>query len=432
MDKVENICIGIVGLGYVGLPLACLFANKYQVVGFDINSEKIHLLQNGIDYTKELNDDDLKQRDIQFSSNPESLQNCDIIIIAVPTDIDSSNSPDLVPLKKASEIVGASITKGATIVFESTVYPGLTEEICIPILEKASGLVWKEDFNVGYSPERINPGDKARPLKKIVKIVSGDTEETLNLLAQLYGSVIEAGIYKAPNIKTAEAAKVIENAQRDLNIAFMNELALIFDRMQLDTRDVLKAAATKWNFLPFEPGLVGGHCIGVDPYYLTYKAEQLGYSPDVINSGRNLNNRMGKFIAEKVLKVLITGNKMVANCKVLLLGCTFKENVPDIRNSKVFDIVYELSEYNISVDIVDPLVVNVPTSSDNPYQILDSPKENHQYDAMVLAVKHAEFKKYDLLKLQSFSTNNELNLFDIKGFFEKGEAETICKYYWRL
>lgn len=432
MNKKESICIGIVGLGYVGLPLASLFAQKYAVVGFDINSEKIRLLQNGIDYTKELLEDELKLSNIQFHNNAESLQKCSVIIIAVPTDIDEANSPDLIPLKKASEIVGTSIKKGAIIVFESTVYPGLTEEICIPILEKASGLVWKEDFNVGYSPERINPGDKARPLKKIVKIVSGDTEETLHFLAELYGSVIEAGIYKAPNIKTAEAAKVIENAQRDLNIAFMNELAIIFDRMQLDTRDVLQAAATKWNFLPFEPGLVGGHCIGVDPYYLTYKAEQLGYSPDVINSGRNLNNRMGKFIAEKVLKVLVNGNKMVTNCKVLLLGCTFKENVPDIRNSKVFDIVHELNEYNIIVDIVDPLVVNVPTTIENAYQIFDSPKENRQYDAIVLAVKHAEFKKYDLLKLQSISANNELNLFDIKGFYEKTLAESICKYYWRL
>ena len=365
-----------------------------------------------------------------FTSNSVDLKKCSIIIVAVPTDIDEKNHPDLRPLEKASETIGEILQPKMTVVFESTVFPGLTEEVCIPILEKTSGLKWKEDFNVGYSPERINPGDKNRPLNKILKIVSGDNSETLDTLSELYGSVIEAGIYKAPDIKTAEAAKVIENAQRDLNIAFMNELAVIFDRMNIDTREVLKAAGTKWNFLPFEPGLVGGHCIGVDPYYLTYKAERLGYSPQVIHSGRHLNNQMGRFIAEKVLKTLIKQERIIAQSKVLILGCTFKENVGDIRNSKVFDIYKVLREYQIHVDVVDPMV-GEKVIKDN-IEIFNSPLEEAKYDAVILAVKHDKFLEYRLSYLKSISKNNKLNLFDVKAFFNKDEAINISEFYWRL
>ena len=422
--------IGIVGLGYVGLPLACLFANKYAVLGFDINEKKVNLLQNGHDYTEEVGTEALKQTNLTFSSNYMDLKKCSILIVAVPTDIDEKNNPDLRPLENASEFLGKILEPGMIIVYESTVYPGLTEEICVPILERTSGLIWKKDFNVGYSPERINPGDKKRPLHKILKIVSGDTPKTLGILSELYGSVIEAGVYEAPDIKTAEAAKVIENAQRDLNIAFMNELSVIFDRMNLDTRDVLKAAGTKWNFLPFEPGLVGGHCIGVDPYYLTYKAERLGYSPQVIHSGRHLNNQMGKFIAEKVVKELIKQERTIAKCKVLVLGCAFKENVGDIRNSKVFDITKVLREYHIQVDIVDPLIDS--KLNNKIEKILNTPDVDLKYDAIILAVKHDAFSNYDLDYLKSISTQGQLNLFDVKAFYNKQTANDICKFYWRL
>lgn len=423
--------IGIVGLGYVGLPLACLFASKYEVVGFDINEEKIKMLNAGVDYTNELADGALHQTSLVFSNEQQSLKQCNIIIVSVPTDIDEYNLPDLRPLQKASEMIGSCLQKGMIVVFESTVYPGLTEEECIPILEKCSGLIWKKDFNVGYSPERINSGDKLRPVQKILKIVSGDTDETLELLAELYGSVIEAGIYKAPNIKTAEAAKVIENAQRDLNIAFMNELAIIFDKMNIDTGDVLKAAGTKWNFMPFEPGLVGGHCIGVDPYYLSFKAQKIGYSPNVINAGRSLNNQMSSFVADKILKLLIAQKKVVASCRVLLLGCTFKENVPDIRNSKAFDIAKSLVDYNIEVDIVDTVVANDRLEFNNKL-ILNKPSEGTFYDAIVLAVKHNDFINYNLEYLASISVDNQLNLFDIKSFYDRHLAVNMAKHYWRL
>lgn len=423
--------IGIVGLGYVGLPLACLFAKKYNVIGFDISTAKVGMLKEFVDYTGDLCPEALHQTSLCFTNNPQDLKECTIIIIAVPTDIDSQNNPDLSPLKKVSQTIGKILEPGMTIVYESTVYPGLTEEVCIPILEKVSNLTWKKDFNVGYSPERINPGDKKRPLHKILKIVSGDTTETLDLLSTLYGSVIEAGIYQAPDIKTAEAAKVIENAQRDLNIAFMNELAVIFDRMNLDTREVIKAASTKWNFLPFEPGLVGGHCIGVDPYYLTFKAEQLGYTPQVIHSGRHLNNDMGKFIAEKVVKELIRQEKVIAKCTVLILGCSFKENVGDVRNSKVFDILKGLSEYHITIDFVDPNVDTCPLG-EKGYNVVKDINLTKKYDAIILAVKHTEFEKYTPTLLSTVSVAGELNLFDVKGFYDRENAIKNSKYYWRL
>lgn len=425
--------IGIIGQGYVGLPLACLLATKYKVLGFDSNRSKIKLLKEGIDYTGEVNSELLSQPNLQFTYDYKGLKLCDVIIVAVPTDIDEQNRPNLLPLISASVIIGSILQKGMTIVYESTVYPGLTEEECIPVLEKTSGLLWKKDFFVGYSPERINPGDKNRPLKKIQKIVSGDTYETLEKLSELYGSVIEAGVYKAPDIRTAEAAKVIENAQRDLNIAFMNELAVIFDRMALDTREVLKAAATKWNFLNFEPGLVGGHCIGVDPYYLTYKAEMLGYTPQVIHSGRHLNNQMGKFIAEKVVKTLIQQEKVVTKCRVLILGCSFKENVGDSRNSKVFDIGKALIGYHITVDIVDPHVFNENARHEEKcMKILEQTPEAVDYDAVILAVKHTVFKKYSLDELKNIAVSKKLNLFDVKAFYDKKEAKSVCFEYWRL
>jgi UDP-N-acetyl-D-galactosamine dehydrogenase len=426
--------IGIIGQGYVGLPLACLLATRYKVTGFDSNASKIQLLKEGVDYTGEVGKAALNQPNLSFTNDYKDLKWCNVIIVAVPTDIDKQNHPDLLPLISASITIGTILQPGMTIVYESTVYPGLTEEECIPVLEKTSGLQWKKDFFVGYSPERINPGDKDRPLQKIKKIVSGDTTETLEMLFSLYGSVIEAGVYKAPDIRTAEAAKVIENAQRDLNIAFMNELAVIFDRMDLDTREVIKAASTKWNFLPFEPGLVGGHCIGVDPYYLTYKAELLGYTPQVIHSGRHLNNQMGKFIAEKVVKILIEQEKVVARCRVLILGCSFKENVGDVRNSKVFDIIDELKAYHINVDTVDPYVSleNDKTGGVGDRVILSQPGNGVFYDAVILAVKHTIFSEYTLELLKQIAIGGNLNLFDVKAFYNREEANKMCQKYWRL
>ena len=426
-----SIKIGIIGLGYVGLPLAALFAEQYTVHGFDIDAKKIALFQKGIDPNGLCNAKQLIQTNLHFSNAINELIDCSHLIITIPTDIDAQNKPDLAPLKKATKMVGGILQKGMTVVFESTVYPGLTEEICIPLLELQSGLTWKRDFFVGYSPERINPGDVKRPIASILKIVAGDTAATLADLSKLYGAVITAGIYQAPSIKIAEAAKVIENAQRDLNIAFVNELALIFDRMGIDTREVLKAAATKWNFLPFEPGLVGGQCIGVDPYYLTYKAEELGYSPRVIHSGRLVNNEMGKFIAEKVVKTLLQAGKNITQCRVLVLGCSFKENIGDTRNSKVFDIVKELLDYTMHVDMVDSMV-NENAYNPTALEIFPTIPSDAQYDAIILAVKHDAFKELDLEKLLNHSTSQDLYLFDVKAFYHQEEAVKICKFYWRL
>ena len=423
--------IGIIGLGYVGIPLAVLFAEKYTVIGFDIDEQKIQLLQKGIDPNGLSDLHLLTNSHLQFSHHLIDLAGCTHLIITIPTDIDAQNKPDLGPLKKATEMVGSVLQKGMTIVFESTVYPGLTEEICIPILEQQSGLIWKQDFFVGYSPERINPGDTQRPIASILKIVAGDSIQTLSNLCGLYESVITAGIYPAPSIKVAEAAKVIENAQRDLNIAFVNELALIFDRMGIDTREVLKAAATKWNFMSFEPGLVGGQCIGVDPYYLTHKAEELGYSPRVIHSGRLVNNEMGKFIAEKVVKTLLHAGKNISQCSVLVLGCSFKENIGDTRNSKVFDIVKELLDYSVKVDMVDPMV-NEKAFNPIGQEISKTIPPTAKYDAIILAVKHNAFKELDLEKLQAHSTAKALYLFDVKAFYDLEEAGKVCQFYWRL
>ena len=348
--------IAVVGLGYVGLPLAVEFGKKYRTIGFDLSAEKIESYKRFVDPTGEVSPADLKaSTGLQCSTDPAVLAEADFIVVAVPTPVDDAHRPDFTPLVKSSESVGKHMKKGAIVVYESTVYPGATEEICIPILEKVSGLKWKQDFFVGYSPERINPGDKERTVTKITKVVSGDTAETLETVKQVYGSIITAGVYPASSIKVAEAAKVIENTQRDLNIALMNELSVIFHRIGIDTLDVLKAAGTKWNFLPFRPGLVGGHCIGVDPYYLTHKADMLGYHPQVILAGRRINDSMGKYVAEQAVKQMIAANRPVKGADVIVLGMTFKENCADLRNSKVIDVIRELQTYGVNVHVHDPI-----------------------------------------------------------------------------
>jgi len=348
--------VAVVGLGYVGLPLAVEFGKKYSTVGFDVSAEKIAAYRLHLDPTGELSSDELKAATRFFpTTEPADLKEADFVVVAVPTPVDEAHSPDLSPLVSASMAVGSNLKRGATVVFESTVYPGATEEVCIPILEKHSGLKWREDFFVGYSPERINPGDKKHTLTTVVKVVSGDSPQTLDLVAAMYGSIVDAGVYKANSIKVAEAAKVIENTQRDLNIALVNELSLIFHRMGIDTLDVLKAAGTKWNFLPFRPGLVGGHCIGVDPYYLTHKAEMLGYHPQVILAGRRINDGMGKYVAEQTVKCMINAGQPVKRGDAIVLGLTFKEDCPDLRNSKVIDVIRELQTYGLTVHVHDPV-----------------------------------------------------------------------------
>jgi len=406
--------IAIIGLGYVGLPLAVEFGKKFPTIGFDINTERIKELENGYDRTLEVDEANLKSSlHLSFASDLNQLSNSNFFIVTVPTPIDKNRRPDLTPLKKASETVGKVLKKGDIVVYESTVYPGCTEEDCVPILEKFSGLKFNVDFFCGYSPERINPGDKVHTVTKIRKITSGSTPEIAEAVDQIYLSVIEAGTYKAPSIKVAEAAKVIENCQRDINIAFVNELALIFERMNIDTVEVLEAAGTKWNFLPFRPGLVGGHCIGVDPYYLTYKAEELGYHPEVILSGRRINDNMGSWVANKVVKLLIHKGHTVNKSKVLVLGITFKENCPDIRNSKVIDIIHELKEFGTHVDIYDPWADNAEVEHEYGVSLIGAIDQS--YDAVVLAVAHDEFEKLDLSKI-AHSTSV---LFDVKAKLSK-------------
>ena len=383
--------VAVVGLGYVGLPLAVEFGKRRETIGLDLSEEKIASYKRFIDPTGELPSSELEAaKHLRVTTNPKELANADYIIVAVPTPVDIAHQPDFSPLVGSSTSVGKYLKKGAIVVYESTVYPGATEEVCIPVLEKHSGLKWMKDFHVGYSPERINPGDKEHTLTKILKIVSGDDAETLEKVAQLYESIIIAGVHRASSIKVAEAAKVIENTQRDLNIALMNELALIFDRIGIDTMEVLKAAGTKWNFLPFRPGLVGGHCIGVDPYYLTHKAEMLGYIPQVILAGRRINDSMGKHIAEQTVKKMINAGSQVKGAKVNVLGLTFKENCPDLRNSKVIDIIQELQSYGIDVQVHDPMAES--TEAKHEYGItLRSWDELPQADAIVAAVAHKEF-----------------------------------------
>lgn len=382
--------ICVVGLGYVGLPLAIELAKYFNVTGFDINEFRINTLVSGFDPTGETDTQVLKSSSLIYSSDPSVIKDADFIIIAVPTPIDDHKSPDLTPLYRSSETVGKNLKKGAIIVYESTVYPGVTEDECVPVLERFSGMKWKKDFFVGYSPERINPGDKVHTVSKITKIVSGDCEETLEKVAHVYGSAVKAGVCKASCIKVAEAAKVIENTQRDINIALMNELKIIFDKMNISTKEVLQAASTKWNFLPFEPGLVGGHCIGVDPYYLAYKAEEIGHHPQIIMAGRRINDAMGRYFARELIKKMIHKKITIMNADVLILGITFKENVPDIRNSKVIDIIKELKDFGINIHVWDP--VADPEEVKKEYGIdLVEDVQNKTFNSILLAVKHKQF-----------------------------------------
>lgn len=422
--------IGVVGLGYVGLPVAVAFGEKQRIVGFDINPNRIESLRQGWDYTNEVSEEELKAAAIDFTSDPARLNDCDFIIVAVPTPIDDAKKPDLTPLIKASESVGRHLRPGTIVVYESTVYPGTTEEVCVPALEKHSGLKAGVDFFIGYSPERINPGDRNHTFKKIVKVVSGQNDETLGVVAAVYGSVVEAGVYRAPTIKVAEAAKVIENTQRDLNIALMNELAIIFDKLAIDTSEVLKAAGTKWNFLPFVPGLVGGHCIGVDPYYLTHKAESVGYHPQVILAGRRINDSMSQFIATSLVKQMILKGVSVQGSVVTILGVTFKENVPDIRNSKVPDIVKELQEFGVRVQLSDP--------------IADSDDVRHEYglelvpfdsleaaDAVLLAVPHHAFTDLSWSTISAMLKRGEGVAADVKSVLNAASCPSNITL-WRL
>lgn len=426
--------LSLVGLGYVGLPIAVAFAKKVNVIGFDICHDKIGLYKKGIDPTKEVGNDAVKNTTVEFTSNSEDLKKAKFHVVAVPTPVRDDHTPDLTPVESASRTVGKNLTKGSIVVFESTVYPGVTEDICIPILEKESGLKCGIDFKVGYSPERINPGDKVHRLETIVKVVSGMDEESLDIISKVYELVVEAGVHRAESIKVAEAAKVIENSQRDINIAFMNELSIIFNKMNIDTKAVLKAAGTKWNFLNFFPGLVGGHCIGVDPYYLTYKAEQLGYHSQIILSGRRINDDMGKYVVENLIKYLIKADVPVKDAKVAILGFTFKENCPDTRNTRVIDIVNELKEYGLRPMIADP-EADADEAKHEYGIVFDSVENIKSMDAVVIAVGHDQFLKFnqeDFSKMFKNRTNTKKVLLDIKGILDRNEYESAGYKYWRL
>ena len=427
----NNCVIAVVGLGYVGLPLAVTFAKKYKVIGFDINKEKIEKYKKGIDVTNEVGNEELRNTSIIFSNNEKDLNEADVIIVAVPTPIDKHNKPNLKTIKSSSEIVGRNLKKGSIVVYESTVYPGLTEEICMPILEEKSYMKCGRDFKIAYSPERINPGDKNHRFENIKKVVSGMDKETLEFVAELYENVLTNGVYKASSIKVAEAAKVIENSQRDINIAFVNELAVIFNQMGIDTNEVLDAAGSKWNFLNFRPGLVGGHCIGVDPFYLTYKSEEMGHFSELILTSRKVNDGIGKFIAENVIKELIKSGKVVKNSKVLVLGLTFKENVPDFRNSKVFDVIKELNKYQIKVYAEDPYLNQYEIEKE--YNIkLEKKEKNEKVDAIIFAVAHDEYKKMNIKEIKEMLNEEYPLIFDIKQVIDKKQAEENKINLWRL
>ncbi len=432
LNKEEK--ISLIGLGYVGMPIAVAFAREVDVIGFDLNKAKIELYKNGIDPTKEVGNEVIKNTTVEFTSDESKIKEAKFHIVAVPTPVNSDHTPDLSPVEGASTILGRNLTKGSIVVYESTVFPGVTEDICVPILEKESGLKCGVDFKIGYSPERINPGDKVHRLETIVKIVSGMDEETLDEVANVYSLVAKAGVHRAESIKVAEAAKVIENSQRDINIAFMNELSIIFNKMGIDTKAVLEAAGTKWNFLKFSPGLVGGHCIGVDPYYLTYKAEQLGYHSQIILSGRRINDDMGKYVVECLVKNLIKADVSIKNAKIAILGFTFKENCPDTRNTRIIDIVNELSEYGITPVIADPVA-----DSDEAYReyglTFEKIENISEADAVILAVAHDEFKDIsmsDIDKIYKNVANNRKVLIDIKGILNRKEYEESGYIYWRL
>ena len=412
--KNQKICL--IGLGYVGLPLAVAFAEKFKVIGFDINSSRIQELEDGHDRTLEIEDELLSSviKNIRYSSNIQDAKDCNIYIVTVPTPIDKSNRPDLTPLIESSKAIGKVLNKGDIVIYESTVYPGVTEDICVPEIEKSSGMTFNKDFYCGYSPERINPGDKEHTVKKILKVTSGSTPEIAKKIDELYNQVITAGTHMASSIKVAEASKVIENTQRDVNIALINELALIFDQMNIDTNEVIEAAASKWNFIKLKPGLVGGHCIGVDPYYLTFKAEELGYKPDLILASRQINNGMAKYIADKVIKEIIKAGKVVRNCNILILGVTFKEDCPDMRNTKVVDVIEELKDFGTNIDVYDPWVNPDEQKKWYKHGIISDPLDNNKkYDAIVVSVAHKKFKEYTAQTYSNLSKNKEV-IIDIK------------------
>ena len=427
LEKKEK-AISVIGLGYVGLPLALAFARKFKVIGFDINEQRVAMMRNGEDPSKELESDAFEGCDITFTANLEDLKKAHFHVVAVPTPVDEHNVPDLKPVLKASESVGKALKKGDYVVYESTVYPGCTEEDCQPILENLSGLQLGSGFKMGYSPERINPGDKEHTIEKILKIVSGSDAEALEEVAKVYGAVIHAGIYKASCIKVAEAAKVIENTQRDLNIAFMNELSIIFDRLGIDTKEVLDAAGTKWNFLRFTPGLVGGHCIGVDPYYLLHKANELDYNAQVITSGRRINDEMPAYIAKRLVQLLIQNGKNPGASKVLGMGVTFKENVADIRNSKVVDLIRELMQFSVNVHITDPYASPNEVAHEYKLSLVDA--VSNDYDAVLVAVGHEQYKKLDFTYFRTITSGDKPILMDIKAMYAKPENNGWV--YWRL
>ena len=423
--------LSLVGLGYVGMPIAVAFAKKLDVVGFDLNAQKIELYKSGVDPTNEVGHDAIRATTVDFTADETRLCEARFHIVAVPTPVNDDHTPYLSPVESASAIVGRNLTKGSVVVFESTVYPGVTEDVCVPILERESGLRCGVDFKVGYSPERINPGDKVHRLETITKIVSGMDEESLDVIAKVYELVVQAGVYRAESIKVAEAAKVIENSQRDINIAFMNELSIMFNKMGIDTKAVLEAASTKWNFLKFYPGLVGGHCIGVDPYYLTYKAEMIGYHSQIILAGRRINDNMGKYVAQSTVKKLIACDKAVRNARVAILGFTFKENCPDTRNTKIIDIVNELREYGIQPVITDPLADADEAKRLYGVEFSDM-SAVHDMDAVILSVAHDSFKTLTMEDIDGFFGRGKKVLIDIKGMFDRKLFESAGYVYWRL
>lgn len=423
--------ISLIGLGYVGMPIAVSFAKRVKVIGFDINEQKINLYKSGIDPTREVGDEAVRKTSVEFTADETHLREAKFHIVAVPTPVHPDHTPDLTPVESASAILGRNLTKGSIVVYESTVYPGVTEDICVPILERESGLKCGVDFKIGYSPERINPGDKVHRLETITKVVSGMDEEALDIIAKVYELVAKAGVYRAESIRVAEAAKVIENSQRDINIAFMNELSIIFNKMGIDTKSVLEAAGTKWNFLKFYPGLVGGHCIGVDPYYLTYKAEQLGYHSQIILAGRRINDDMGKYVAENLVKNLIRADKAVKGAKVAILGFTFKENCPDTRNTRVIDIVHELEEYGIQ-----PLIADPEADADEAKRLYGidfiNTDDINDMDAVVIAVAHEQFKRLAKSQIDKLFGGGTKVLLDLKGILDCKEYQTAGYDYWRL
>ena len=418
--------LAVIGLGYVGLPIALEFAKKIKVIGFDINAERVEMMRNKIDPSQELESAAFEGCDIEFTNDLDVLRNANFFIVAVPTPVDEHNVPDLIPVTRASETIGKVIKKGDYVVFESTVYPGCTEEDCVPIIEKLSGLKMTEDYMIGYSPERINPGDKEHTISTIIKVVSGCCAESLDTIAKVYELVVKAGVHKASSIKVAEAAKIIENTQRDLNIALMNELSIIFDKMNINTYEVLEAAGTKWNFLKFQPGLVGGHCIGVDPYYLTYKSKQLGYNSQVILAGRYINDAMAGYVARKILQHIIQTNGNVKDARVLVMGATFKENVSDIRNSKVADVIKELKAFSLNVDVTDPHADSAELMHEYGFEL--TPELSNDYDAVLVTVPHDNYKKMDDSYFASI-TKADAIVADLKGIYRN---KITSRKYWSL